>query len=124
MAKIGLGTKITDPTWIGETVEIGKNCRIQAFAFIPDNVKIGNDVFIGPHVCFTNDKYPPSRGKWKQDQPTVVEDGVRIGANVTILPSLILGTGCKIAAGSVVIHDVVKNTTVAGNPAHEIRSDW
>lgn len=101
--------------WIGSKVKIGKQVKIQAFAFIPDGVTIGDNVFIGPHVCFTNDKYPPSHGKgWSE---TIVEDGVSIGANATILPGITLSKHCRIGAGSVVTKSVKANSTVKGNPA-------
>jgi acetyltransferase-like isoleucine patch superfamily enzyme len=117
MAKIGAGTKIHEPVFIGDDVVIGDDCRIQAFAFIPDNVVIGNRVFVGPHACFCNDKHPPSHGAWKELEPTVVEDDVSIGANCTILPNITLGKGCKIGAGSVVTKSVKAGDTVYGNPA-------
>ena len=116
--------KIHQPCFIGPTVKMGDNCKIQAFAYIPDNVVIGNNVFVGPGVIFTNDKYPPSHGKWKADPPTVVEDDVSIGAGAVILPSLKIGKGSKIGAGAVVTKNVYPGTTVIGNPAYEIRSDW
>ena len=112
-------TRIHPPVYIGLDAKIGDNCKIQAFAFIPDNVEIGNYVFIGPHVVFTNDKYPPSNGKWKEDAPTVVEDCASIGANATILPGVRIGKGAKIGAGAVVTRDVRAGATVVGNPAHE-----
>jgi acetyltransferase-like isoleucine patch superfamily enzyme len=117
MAKIGAGTKIHEPVFIGNNVIIGDDCRIQAFVFIPDNVVIGNRVFVGPHTCFTNDPHPPSHGAWKELDPTVVEDDVSIGANCTILPNITLGKGCKIGAGSVVTKSVKDGDTVYGNPA-------
>jgi acetyltransferase-like isoleucine patch superfamily enzyme len=117
MAFIGAGTKIHEPSFIGNDVVIGDDCRIQAFAFIPDNVVIGNRVFVGPASVFTNDKYPPSHGAWKDKEPTVVEDDVSIGANCTILPNITLGKGCKIGAGSVVTKSVKAGDTVYGNPA-------
>jgi len=101
------------PVWIGNKVKIGDRCKIQAFAFIPEGVTIGDDVFIGPHVCFTNDKYPPSTN-WSE---TVVEDGVSIGANATILPGIRIGKGAMVGAGAVVSRNVEANTTVFGNPA-------
>ena len=62
--------KIGDNCNIGAMVEIrhpniGDDCKIQAFTFIPEGVKIGNRVFIGPHVCFTNDKHPKAVGEWE-----------------------------------------------------------
>jgi len=100
-----------------QNVTIGDRSRIGAGSFIPDNVIIGKDVFVGPHVVFTNDKRPPSKGKWKNDPATIVEDNVAIGANCTILPSLTLGKGCLIGAGSVVTKSVGPGEIVYGNPA-------
>jgi acetyltransferase-like isoleucine patch superfamily enzyme len=110
---IGEGSIIHSHVWIGDRVKIGERCRIQAFAFIPTGVRLGNDVFIGPHVCFTNDKYPPSN-EW---EVTIVEDYVSIGAGAVILPGVTLGTGCKIGAGAVVTKNVPAGETWVGNPA-------
>lgn len=104
-----------------QNVKIGDRSRIGANSFIPDNVEIGRDVFIGPHVVFTNDKRPPSHGKWKNDPATIVEDNVAIGANSTILPSITLGKGCLVGAGSVVTKSVKPGDIVFGNPAKPIK---
>ena len=122
--KIGTGTKVHQPCFIGSEVEIGERCRIQAFSYIPDHVVIGDDVFIGPGVVFCNDKYPPSHGAWKEAAYTTVHDKAVIGAGAIIMPSLWLGEGCKIGAGAVVTKDVSPYTVVMGSPAREIRSDW
>ena len=103
-AIIGDDTTIHSQVWIGDGVKIGERCKIQAFVFIPTGVEIGNDVFIGPHTCFTNDKKPPSYGKnWAK---TIVKDRVSIGANCTILPGIIIGEDARIGAGSVLTKDV------------------
>jgi len=116
-ANIDPSSKVGAYAEIGHNVKIGKNTSIGFGAFIPENVEIGNNVFIGPCVVFTNDKYAPSKGKWRDDPPTQVLDGVSIGANSTILPSLIIGENSKIGAGSVVTKNVNKNSVVYGNPA-------
>lgn len=109
---IGDGSTIHAPVWIGNGVVIGPGTRVQAFAFIPTGVEIGRDCFIGPHVCFTNDKYPPSdRSEWL---PTFVDDGVSIGAGAIILPGVRLGRGCRIAAGAVITRDVEAYTLEFG----------
>lgn len=110
---IGDGCIVHSHVWIGDGVVIGNRCKIQAFAFLPPGVVLGNDVFVGPHVCFTNTKHPPSNERLI----TVVEDGVAIGANSTILPGIRIGKGAKIGAGSVVTKDVPPGVTVVGNPA-------
>ena len=56
--EIGDNTKIGAFVEIRAQVKIGRNCKIQAFAFMPEGVTIEDEVFIGPHVCFTNDRYP------------------------------------------------------------------
>ncbi len=115
---IGDDVIVHDTAWIGDLVQIGKGSKIQPFAFIPNFVVIGNNCFVGPHVCFTNDKYPPSGGRgWASTQ---VKDGAVIGANATILPGIIIGKNAVVGAGSVVTKDVEPNSTVAGNPAKPI----
>lgn len=119
-ATIGTNTKIGAFAEIGNKVVIGNNVSIGYGVFIPENVIIQDNVFIGPGTVFTNDKYAPSKGKWREEVPTVVEEGASIGANSTILPNLNIGKDSRIGAGSVVTKDVKSNTTVAGNPAKQI----
>ena len=113
--EIGDNSVLHSHIWIGENVKIGNNVRIQAFSFIPEGVIIEDDVFIGPRVTFTNDKYPPSsKEEWK---PTIVKRGASIGASVTILPGITIGEGARIGAGAVVTKNVEPYTVVCGNPA-------
>ncbi len=116
---IGSGSVIHGLTFIGNNVRIGTNCKIQAFAFIPEGVTIEDNVFIGPHVCFTNDKHPPSGGKgWS---PIIVRKGAVIGANATILAGVVIGEDAVIGAGAVVTKNVPARQTWIGNPAHKMK---
>ncbi len=56
-----------------------------------------------------------------EETTITVEEDVRIGANVTLLPGVTLGRGCQVGAGSVVTKDVPPYSIVAGNPARHIR---
>ncbi len=113
---------------VGNT-EIGNNCKIEASAFIPKGVIIEDNVFIGPHVCFVNDKKPracsesgevKSNSDWKVGK-TIVKKGASIGANSTILCDVTIGENAMIGAGSVVVKDIPANTVVVGNPTKEIK---
>jgi len=126
--EIGEGSKIGAFVEIRKQVTIGCNVKIQAFAFIPEDVTIEDGVFIGPHVCFTNDKYPlavnpdGSRmqvGDWKS-VPTLVKRHASIGANATILCGITVGEHAMVGAGAVVAHNVPAYAIVAGVPARVI----
>ena len=80
-------------------------------------MRVGNDVFIGPNVSFTNDRYPRSGNSKFIAETTVLEDGVSIGAGAVILPGLTLGEGAMVAAGAVVVDDVPPGMLAIGSPA-------
>lgn len=121
----GHNVLIRDPCTIGDNVRIGtgsiieghvrigNNVNIQSMVYIPKKTEIDDDVFIGPCVVMTNDKYPPSG---KMLGPHICK-GASIGANVTILPGIVIGEGALVGAGSVVTHNVPPRKTVKGNPA-------
>ena len=127
--EIGENCKIGAFVEIRNNVKIGNNCKIQAFAFIPEGVAIEDGVFIGPHVCFTNDKYPQAVNKdgslkssdeWEVVR-TIVKKGANIGANATILCGVTIGEHSTVGAGAVVTKDVPANAVVVGNPARELK---
>ena len=137
---IGEGTTVWQFSVILEKAQIGKNCNICAHTFIENDVQLGNnvtvkcgvylwdgitaedDVFIGPSVTFTNDKFPRSKRYPNNFPRTLIKKGASIGANATILPGLTLGENCMIGAGSVVTKDVPAGVTVVGNPAKPIKT--
>jgi len=145
-AKIGKNTKIWHQSQVRENAIIGDNCIISKNVYICSGVCIGNNVkiqnnvsiyqgvkihdgvFVGPHVCFTNDRYPRAINvdgslKGGADNPdwdvtnTIVKKGASIGANSTILSGLTIGEYAMIGAGSVVTKDVPAQGLVFGNPA-------
>jgi len=115
-SEVGSNSRIGAFTEVGGAV-IGSSCSIQAHVFICEGVEIGDNVFIGPHVCFTNDKYPPSGKRWK----TIVGDYAAIGANATIVCGITVGEGSEIGAGSVVTKSVPDGEVWVGNPARFLR---
>jgi acetyltransferase-like isoleucine patch superfamily enzyme len=114
--RIGKGCKIAAYVEIQRDVVVGDRCKIEAFAFIPSGVTIEDEVFVGPHACFINDRTPKAVGEWSVT-PTVVKKGASIGANATIICGVTVGEGALVGAGAVVTKDVPPNAKVAGNPA-------
>jgi serine O-acetyltransferase len=94
-ARLGMGILIDHGTWvvIGETAVVG------------DDVSLLRDVTLG------------GTGKQGGDRHPKVGDGVLIGAGAKILGNIRIGKGSKVAAGSVVLHEVPPHATVAGVPA-------
>lgn len=142
-AVVGSGTSIWNEAQIRENVVVGKNCIISKGVYIDsgcivgNNVKIQNyaslykqtivedEVFIGPYVCFSNDKHPRATtidGKLKSEKDwesgiTIVRRGASIGAGAILLPSVTISEYAMIGAGSVVTKNVDAHTLVMGNPA-------
>ena len=127
-AKIGKDCVIGKGVYIGVGVVVGNRCKIQNYACLFRGVTIGDGVFIGQHVCFTNDMHPHATrldgllmgpDNWAV-QRTTVKSGASIGANATILPGLTIWNDSVVGAGAVVTKDVHAGTTVVGNPAREV----
>jgi acetyltransferase-like isoleucine patch superfamily enzyme len=117
---IGKDCKIAAFVEIQKDVKIGDRCAIEAFAYIPTGVTLEDEVFIGPHVCFTNDKKPKAVNPGWKLIPTLVKKGASIGAGAIIVCGVTIGEGAMVGAGSVVTKDVTPNTLVVGNPAKPI----
>ena len=125
---IGDGCKIASFVEIQRGVVLGKNVKVEAFAFIPTGVTIEDGAFIGPHVCFTNDRNPSAvdedgRLLGADDWaivPTLVKRGASIGANATIVCGVTIGEKALVAANSTVTRDVPPDTLAVGSPARVV----
>lgn len=97
-AKIGSGIMFDHATAlvIGETAEVG------------DYTSILHNVTLGGSGKETGDRHPK------------IGTNVMIGAGSKILGNITVGSCARVAAGSVVLEDVPKETTVAGVPAKVI----
>ena len=127
--EIGDNTKIGSFVEVQKGVRIGRSCKISSHSFICEGVVIEDEVFVGHHVVFINDRYPKATtpgGKLQTDQdwtvvPTFVGQGASIGSGAVILCGVRIGSGAMIGAGSVVVKDVPAHSIVAGNPARLLR---
>jgi len=142
-ATIGSGSRIWNQVQVREEAVIGRECIVGKGAYVDagvqigDRVKIQNNVsifhgvtlesgvFVGPHVCFTNDRYPRAispDGKLKTESewtvtPTLVRSGASIGATSTIVCGATIGRWAMVGAGSTVTQDVPDHGLVYGHPA-------
>ncbi len=127
--RIGDGCKIASFVEIQRGAILGKNVKVEAFAFIPTGVTIEDGAFIGPHVCFTNDRYPRATSEagdplGPEDWvvvPTLVKRGAAIGANATIVCGITVGEDAMIGAGSTITRDVPARSLVLGSPGRVVR---
>jgi acetyltransferase-like isoleucine patch superfamily enzyme len=124
-AVIGSNCIIGRNVFIDIDVEIGDNCKIQNNVLVYEGVRLEDGVFLGPAVCFTNDKRPRAirpdgKLKGKEDwvlSATLVKTGAAIGANSVIVTGITLGQFCMVGSGAVVTRDVPDYALVIGNPA-------
>jgi acetyltransferase-like isoleucine patch superfamily enzyme len=121
---------------IGEWCYVGEGSRVWSAG----RIVIGNRVLISHNVnVFDNLTHPLSpaarHAQFRAiatsahpssielgERPVTLGDDVMVGAAATILRGTMIGSGAVIAAASVVTHDVVPFTIVAGNPARLVRA--
>lgn len=108
---------------LGERVSINQRTIINGGG----GVCIGDNVLIGPRVTIYSVNHEfMSRNQLIADQGMIkksvrIENDVWIGAGSIILPGVLLGKGCVVAAGSIVTKNVAEYAVVAGNPAKVIK---
>lgn len=123
---------LREHTTIGEHCSIGMNCVVEHHCILGNNVSmqgqsgiaeyttIEDDVWIGPRVVTANVYHPTCvRAKECLAGPTI-RRGAILSANVFIAPSIEIGEGAFISAGSVVTRAVENGAVVFGIPARKI----
>ncbi len=116
-AVIGVDCNICDHVFVENDVVVGDRVTVKCGVQLWDGVSLGDDVFVGPNVTFTNDRYPRSKQYPEEFLRTVVAAGASIGGGAVILPGIRIGRGAMVGAGAVVTRDVPPNALVTGNPA-------
>lgn len=123
--KIGNNCIISEGVFIDTDTEIGNNCKIQNHSIIYHKTILEDGVFIGPNVCFTNDKVPravnpdgtlKSADDWEAS--TIhIKTGAAVGGQCTITPGVTIGSWSMAGSGSVITKDIPDYALVYGNPA-------
>ena len=81
------------------------------------NIVIGETASVGDDCSLLHSVTLGGTGKAQGDRHPKVGRGVLIGAGAKVLGNIEIGACARIASGSVVLHDVPPNRTVAGVPA-------
>ena len=119
-ATVGEGCVIGKNVFVDASVVVGSRCKLQNNSLLYQGLTVGDDVFIGPAVTFTNDLVPRAFNSAWVITPTAVENGASVGANATIVCGTTLGEYSMVAAGSTVIRSVESHQLVGGSPARHL----
>ena len=121
-ARVGRDCNVCDGAYIESGAVVGDRVTVKNQVMIFEGVEIADDVFLGPGVAFTNDLKPRARIKRHGDQlvGTRVEQGVTLGARVTVVCGVAIGENAFVGAGAVVVRDVPPHAFVVGNPGRQI----
>ncbi len=125
--EIGEGTRVAGPIRSTAKLKIGKNCWIgkdfKANGY--GTVYIGDNCDIAPGVSFQTGSHiigdSTRRAGEVTEKDVTVGSGTWICADSTLLGGVNVGSGCIVAACSLVNKDVDDNTMVGGVPAKIIR---
>jgi acetyltransferase-like isoleucine patch superfamily enzyme len=114
---------------IGEFIRLGKNVAVGEFSYLGGGggLEIGKDTIIGQyfsahpenHVFSDTNKLIRSQGVDRQG--IKIGDNCWIGAKVTVLDGVNIGSNSVVAAGSVVTESFGEGVLIAGVPAKIIR---
>lgn len=115
---------------LGYGIRIGDNVGIGEFAYIggAGGVEIGDDTIVGqyfsvhPENHIFSDPTRPIREQGVTREGITIGQGCWIGAKVTILDGVSVGSNSVIAAGSVVTKSFPQNSVIGGVPARLLRN--
>jgi FkbH-like protein len=107
-------------------IEIGDRVGINFGAVIAakSQVKIGNDVHMGPYCIVSDVDIPELVQLVSPIEPKPIEIGEHtwLGGRVTVRPGVTIGKGAVITAGSIVESDIPDGVVAGGIPARVLRT--
>ncbi|AXF54564.1 N-acetyltransferase [Salicibibacter kimchii] len=117
--KVGKETVIGRAALVELNTTIGDRCKIQTLVYVTGDTTIEDDVFIGPCVSMSNDKYMGAKN-YSMKGPHIRTEA-KIGNNASILPNVTIREKAIVGAGAVVTKDIEKGVTVTGVPAKPLK---
>lgn len=125
--RIGASGFVAGGAYVTDEVTLGDHCSINPYATLRGKITGGNGIRIGAYAClmgFNHGFADTTRPIWQQlhtSKGIVLGDDIWIGAHVSILDGVKVGSHTILAAGAVVTKDVPDYAIVGGNPARVIR---
>ncbi len=107
---------------------LGDFVQINPGSVIYGKIKIGKNVLIGPNCNIVGgnhrfeDLSKPIRTQGSNSVGIEIGDDVWLGAAVSIVDGVKIGSGSIIGAGSVLTKNIPRNSIVVGNPGKVIRT--
>jgi UDP-2-acetamido-3-amino-2,3-dideoxy-glucuronate N-acetyltransferase len=120
-AAIGENCNLGQNIYIGNNAIVGNACRLGNSVSIFGNVELEDFVFCAPFMVFTHISFPRAAVSRRSIfRKTLVKTGVTLGANSTVLPGIIVGTGTFLAASGVLTKDTADWSLMVGAPARQV----
>jgi acetyltransferase-like isoleucine patch superfamily enzyme len=113
--------------YITGSVVLGDDCTVNPYATIRGKFRCGNGVRIGAYACIVGFNHGfervdiPIFQQPHTSKGIVLGDDIWVGAQVTIVDGVNVGSHSILAGGAVVTRDVPEYAIVGGNPAKIIR---
>lgn len=125
--KVGDRTCIAAGSYVTGDVTLGADCTINPYATVRGQIRGGDGIRIAAYACimgFNHSYGSADIPVFKQGlicKGITLGNDVWIGAHVTILDGVTVGSHTILAAGAVVTKDVPDYAIVGGNPARVLR---
>lgn len=129
---VGKNVNIEHGAWFGkgQGIEIGDYSGIGINCYVPNDIKIGKYVMMGPKCHFMDNSFHISssvnkpmyfQGMCRKEGRTIIGDDVWIGYQCIVTPCKYIGDHSIVGGGSLVSKDVPEFAVVGGNPIKIIR---
>lgn len=111
----------------GSHIVVGKGfyANFNCVILDPAEVRIGDNVFLGPGVHIYTAYHPllpaERNSGYELAKPVTIGNNVWLGGGVIILPGVTIGDNATIGAGSVVTKAIPANCLAVGNPCRVLR---